>query len=99
MSFACTRSLADNALCGINKYGEGIYTAEGITALCEGLKESAVTSLKCAASSHAPMLAFVSAPINIHFACSHSIGWNGLGVAGGKAVAAALKDTQITKLE
>ena len=40
------RSLANNALCGINPYnGEGTYTAEGITALCEGLKGSAVTSL------------------------------------------------------
>ena len=39
------RSLSDNAICGINKYGFGTYTAEGITALCEGLKGSAVTSL------------------------------------------------------
>ena len=43
-------SLVDNALCGVNKYndGDGTYTAEGITKLCEGLKGSAVTSLKCA---------------------------------------------------
>ena len=39
------RSLSDNAICGRNKLGEGTYTAEGITALCEGLKGSAVTSL------------------------------------------------------
>jgi hypothetical protein len=39
--------LADNALCGV-KHGMGTYTAEGITKLCEGLKGSAVTSLKCA---------------------------------------------------
>ena len=39
------RSLAGNALCGVNEYGDGTYTAEGITALCEGLKGSAVTSL------------------------------------------------------
>ena len=39
------RSLSNNALCGVNDYGEGSYTAEGITALCEGLKGSAVTSL------------------------------------------------------
>ena len=39
------RSLSDNALCGLNKYGRGTYTAEGITALCEALKGSAVTSL------------------------------------------------------
>ena len=39
------RSLGNNALCGINMVGQGTYTAEGITALCEGLKGSAVTSL------------------------------------------------------
>ena len=43
-------SLADNALCGVDRYGRGTYTAEGITKLCEGLKGSAVTSLKCAAA-------------------------------------------------
>ena len=42
---AFVRSLANNLLCGLNKYGRGTYTAEGITALCEGLKGSAVTSL------------------------------------------------------
>ena len=39
-------SLAENELCGVGKYGGGTYTAEGITKLCEGLKGSAVTSLK-----------------------------------------------------
>ena len=43
------RSLSKTALCGIftNTYGHlrGTYTADGITALCEGLKGSAVTSL------------------------------------------------------
>ena len=43
-------SLARNALCGLNVVGEGTYTTEGITKLCEGLKGSAVTSLKCAAA-------------------------------------------------
>ena len=42
-------SLAENQLCGLDE-GYGTYTAEGITKLCEGLKGSAVTSLKCAAS-------------------------------------------------
>ena len=39
---------SDNHLCGIRtKRGVtmGTYTTEGITALCEGLKGSAVTSL------------------------------------------------------
>jgi len=39
-----------NQLCGIDGRGNGTYTAEGITKLCEGLKGSAVTSLKCAAA-------------------------------------------------
>ena len=37
-----------NALCGISRDGDGTYTTEFITKLCEGLKDSAVTSLKCA---------------------------------------------------
>ena len=44
-------SLSGNELCGINFFtGNGTYTTEGITKLCEGLKGSAVTSLKCAAA-------------------------------------------------
>ena len=39
------RSLSDNAICGVDSRGRFFYTAEGITALCEGLKGSAVTSL------------------------------------------------------
>ena len=51
-------SLADNMLCGA-KHGKGTYTTEGITKLCEALKGSAVTSLKCAA---ARAFAFLSEP-------------------------------------
>ena len=43
-------SLASNELCGVNMHADGTYTVEGITKLCEGLKGSAVTSLKCAAT-------------------------------------------------
>ena len=43
-------SLAYNQLCGVDFDGNGKYTTEGITALCEGLKGSSVTSLKCAAA-------------------------------------------------
>ena len=43
-------SLAGNQLCGLDSRGHGTYTAKGITKLCEGLKGSAVTSLKCAAA-------------------------------------------------
>ena len=42
--------MAGNKLCGIGRFGNGTYTSEGITKLCEGLKGSAVTSLKCAAT-------------------------------------------------
>ena len=40
-------SLGDNQLRGVDLYGNGTYTVEGITKLCEALKESWVTSLKC----------------------------------------------------
>ena len=43
------RSLESNQLCGLSCFGQDTYTAEGITKLCEGLKGSAVISLKCAA--------------------------------------------------
>ena len=33
-------SLANNQICGINWYGDGTYTAEGINALCEALKDN-----------------------------------------------------------
>ena len=53
--------MAHNQLCGLDNRGRGAYTAAGITKLCEGLKGSVVTSLKCAA---ARAFAFVSAPID-----------------------------------
>ena len=43
-------SLAHNELCGVTSFGSGTYTTEGITKLCEALKGSTVTSLKCAAA-------------------------------------------------
>ena len=43
-------SLAGNQLCGLDYEGNGTYTAEGITKLCEGLRGSTVTSLECAAA-------------------------------------------------
>ena len=42
--------MGSNKLCGLEKEGNGTYTAEGITKLCEALKGSAVTSLECAAA-------------------------------------------------
>ena len=43
-------SLDANQLCGVDFNGRGTYTTAGITKLCEALKGSAVTSLKCAAT-------------------------------------------------
>ena len=54
-------SLANNQLCGVNWQGKGTYTAEGIKKLCEGLKGSAVTSLKCVAAPACSRL-----PVNAH---------------------------------
>ena len=54
-------SLTNNALCGVSEFGYGIYTTEGITKLCEALKGSAVTSLKCAPPR---VFAFASAPLD-----------------------------------
>ena len=72
--------------------GKGTYTAVGITKLCEGLKESALTSLKCAA---APSFCFVSAPIDtlsIHLRSrARSMRANNLGPQGGAALAEGLK--------
>ena len=42
-------SLAGNFICGVDAYGNGTYTAEGINALCEALKSTTtLTSLKYA---------------------------------------------------
>ena len=61
--------MADNQLCGLDEDGDGTYTTEGITKLCEGLKGSAVTSLKCAASL---MFAFLSTPLDMRALSLHS---------------------------
>ena len=88
-------SLAENQLCGINWRGQGTYTSEGITKLCEGLKESAVTSLKCAATPECPP--FCQRPLTPH-GCTptsdptpRSLKDNKLGPEGGAAIAEGLK--------
>ena len=46
-----TSDLTGNHLCGVtvDSYGrtQDTFTTEGITALCEGLKQSNVSSLRC----------------------------------------------------
>ena len=95
--------MTNNELCGVNLLGDGTYTTEGITKLCEALKGSAVTSLKCTPPR---VFACVSAPIDTptfspfpscpFFACS--ISGNFIGAEGASALAAILKETQITTL-
>ena len=48
-------SLADNQLCGLTRLGRGTYTAKGVDKLCEGLKNSSITNLKCAASPYSQL--------------------------------------------
>ena len=58
-ALAC--SISDNALCGVDKYGRGTYTAEGIIQISDALKVNAtLTSLKCAARLYLPDLQSVS---------------------------------------
>ena len=85
-------SLAFNQLCGVDSNGSGTYTAEGITKLCEGLKGSAVTSLKCAA---APQSSFsCQRPftlLNTHLLSrTRSLRGNDLGPEGAVALAKGL---------
>ena len=92
-------------LCGINPYtGEGTYTAEGITKLCEGLKGSCVTSLRYAAAPKRSR--FCQRPLThllshrshpAHRACS--IAHDRIGAEGASTLATILKETQIQKLE
>ena len=53
-------------------------------------------------SANAPALfpaLFLHSPANMRFSCTRSIAENRIGVEGSKAIAAVLKDTQITNLK
>ena len=81
---------------------EGTYTAEGITKLCEGLKGSAVTSLKCAATPECLLLCQRPLTRLSTRLCSRarSISSNYLGHEGGLALAEGLKgNTTLQALE
>ena len=46
--------MVSNALCGLTEEdGYGTYTNEGIMQLCEGIKGSIITKLKCAQATRA----------------------------------------------
>ena len=81
----------NNSLCGIDTWGDGTYTTEGITKLREGLKESAVTSLRCAAAP----VCLLSMPIDTLSprlrSHARSLSFNRLGPQGGVALAEGLK--------
>ena len=101
-------SLAGNHLCGVHEYGEGTYTTEGITKLCEALKESNVTVLKCAPPYQ--VFALVSAPIDTPSPSRGSLADNRLcGIDNGNQgtytaegitkLCDALKGSAVTSLE
>ena len=73
------------------------YNAGCITKLCEALKGSAMTLLKCAASAESSL--FCQCALSL---CPthplHSIGRNYIRDEGASALAAVLMETQITTL-
>ena len=89
-------------LCGIDRCS-GTYTAEGITKLCEGLQGSCVTSLRCASAPKRSLLCqrppTRTCPLTVlPLPIPRSIGNNSIGDKGASALAAILKETQITTL-
>ena len=95
-------NLANNELCGVNIFGQGTYTAEGINKLCEALKGSAVTSLKCATPERSPFCQRPltrTCPLTVPLPIPCSIRHNCVGDEGASALAAILKETMISNLE
>ena len=96
-------SLNNNFIGGHYDSGNFVATTEGIIALCEGLKGSSVTSLECAANPKCSP--FCQRPLT--GTCSltapaqppSSLFWNNIGPEGASALAAVLKETQITNLK
>ena len=91
-------SLRENSITELDLTGKGVGVP-GATVLSKLLPSAAaLTSLKCACGPRA--FAFLSAPIDtlIILITSRSLGNNNIGVNGCKAIAAVLKDTQITAL-
>ena len=93
-------SLGHNQLCGVDEGERGAYTTEGIIKLCEGLKGSAVSSLRCAGAI-AVTFAFMSAPVDTRLCFgARSLEGNQLGPEGGAALAKGLKcNTTLQSLE
>ena len=72
--------LADNNICGHWDRGKFVVTTEGIIALCEGLKGSALTSLGCAAATPKSLPVPLTSLLSHHPLCVlfHSIQGNNL---------------------
>ena len=105
-TFSPVCSLAGNLLCGVDQYGRGTYTADGINALCEGLKGSAVTSLKCATAPNLHWPHTASSPAEqFRFSWTRpvaggSLKQNNLNPEVGAALAEGLKgNTTLTSLK
>ena len=100
-----SRSLSSNQLCGLDYSGEGTYTAKGITALCEALKGSAMTSLKCAARSHTgPCSLLCQRPLTSRLVARRSIAQNNLtndgeDMSGVFKLVETLPQTKLTSLK
>ena len=78
LHFFCTRSIVcgslnQNALCGLDSFGYGTYTAEGINKICESLKTSSITLLRCSNAHWGHVTLFVQRPLNhFDFSCTFS---------------------------
>ena len=56
-------NLSENALCGIDRYGDGTYTADGIKAIAESISVSpSITSIDLSANRLGPKGAKALAP-------------------------------------
>ena len=94
--------MASNQLRGLDYDGNGTYTM-AITKLCESLKGSTVTSLKCATAEACSLL--YQRPLTRAYVLSlpppiaRSLKNNGIGAEGASALAAVLKETMISNLK
>ena len=98
-------SLDGNQLCGLYEDDDGdirgTYTTLGITKLCEALKGSAVTSLRCAGIPRVFDFVSTLSPFLNPAPLAHSLGSNNIGDEdeGAIALAAILNKTRITSLK
>jgi len=98
-------SLDNNRLCGVDNRGWGTYTIEGITALCEGIKQSGIRSLSLAGNdlrkegAEIVANAIVNMPQLTHLnMANNNLTNGGRDLSGVEAIAAALLNTQISHL-